>query len=610
MRIEHTLLIAFLVLVCLAPSLRAAALSIGPATPAAQIISPGQSATIKDPSGASGGSGSYTYQWLEEAPGATSFSPATDCGAVGNAPHGFPVDCSFSTTSTTPTGIYNFEYQVNDGGTPIVSTPAAVTVSFLTTSYNTFQQWLPVVVAAILLGFMIAALIYMGGSFLGIDRIKSMGLHEFGQALGTLVMTVIIIAVFAFLGSASVAFLASSTIGQGLDNVCTQNIFAANTPLQILSGSPTGPYTQSGTICNFEHTAFMNAQSGNPLTGDITPYLDYNLVNSYVIIANLTNQTVDNLNSLYIYEGLTGFLSQLTSETGICEAGPLCSIPLKKDFDVYLLYQPLAGYTMLNTITSPVETQAVFIFYMFMIQMLFALVFLFAWPYLLAIGIVLRSIVFTRKIGGLLMAAAVVGVAIFPIIYTIEYAVLQGGGNSIPIIGTNPTGLPRLTLLGKDFTNPPGSSGDWNSAPYIIYDTGALNFYVFPKIKFVLFQDGCWPTYANLPPPLGDGHRHATDLTGEELYDSSVYLDPFYPGGGWTGAVLGTFVTRLPVVPTMCTPDAAIQSAFDLTNIYGVIAIAGYVLPLLNVLIALSALKNVSALFGGETELVGIGRLV
>jgi hypothetical protein len=63
------------------------------------------------------GTSPYTYQWLEEAPGATSYSD------VGTSSASF----SFATTASTSTGVWSFELQVTDS-TGAVVTSSAVTV--------------------------------------------------------------------------------------------------------------------------------------------------------------------------------------------------------------------------------------------------------------------------------------------------------------------------------------------------------------------------------------------------------------------------------------------------------------------------------------------------
>ena len=67
------------------------------------------------------GTSPYTYQWLQKAPGASSYSSIS--GATSST-------YSFATTTSTTTGAWSFELQVTDSAsTPVTMTSAAVTVT-------------------------------------------------------------------------------------------------------------------------------------------------------------------------------------------------------------------------------------------------------------------------------------------------------------------------------------------------------------------------------------------------------------------------------------------------------------------------------------------------
>ena len=92
-------------------------------TPSTQSVDQGTTASISD-DGASGGSNSYNYQWMEEAPGQQSFSNAQACVSPTST------TCSFSTTSSTQTGTYLFELQATNSYSNIAnSIPATVTLN-------------------------------------------------------------------------------------------------------------------------------------------------------------------------------------------------------------------------------------------------------------------------------------------------------------------------------------------------------------------------------------------------------------------------------------------------------------------------------------------------
>jgi hypothetical protein len=93
----------------LTPPLVAPTISVHPTT-----INGGQSATLSTTASFSGGASPYSCQWLEEAPGATSYSnlgSSFSCNA-GNTP-------TAQTGTLSATGMWNFELQVTDSSSPV-----------------------------------------------------------------------------------------------------------------------------------------------------------------------------------------------------------------------------------------------------------------------------------------------------------------------------------------------------------------------------------------------------------------------------------------------------------------------------------------------------------
>ncbi len=91
--------------------------------PATQTVDQGQTVTITV-SAPTTGTTPYSYQWLEKAPGAGSYSSVTDCLAPTT------LTCSFVTSGATLTGSYSFELNVTDNtGATSTSASASVTVN-------------------------------------------------------------------------------------------------------------------------------------------------------------------------------------------------------------------------------------------------------------------------------------------------------------------------------------------------------------------------------------------------------------------------------------------------------------------------------------------------
>src|SRR5271157_2401887 len=102
------------------------ALVVPTPTPGSQTVDRGQTATVTGTAPTTGAS-PYSYQWLEEAPSASSYSDATDCVAPTT------LTCSFVTTGSTTAGTYGFELEVTDSA----ATPSVADSSPLTVVVNT-----------------------------------------------------------------------------------------------------------------------------------------------------------------------------------------------------------------------------------------------------------------------------------------------------------------------------------------------------------------------------------------------------------------------------------------------------------------------------------------
>jgi hypothetical protein len=134
-----------------------------------------------------------------------------------------------------------------------------------------------------------------------------------------------------------------------------------------------------------------------------------------------------------------------------------------------------------------------------------------------------------------------------------------------------------------------------------------INFFVFPKLADVLRYNSCLPD--NLPQT--------------EFNFAAIYLIPFYSTlTGILGAA-GGLVSGLPSTPVdtgdlfhsvmgsfACGKDNAINSALAIANLYGVVGVAAYIMPLLNLIIVISAAVGISGLLGGDTDIIGLSKLL
>lgn len=453
----------------------------------------------------------------------------------------------------------------------------------LTANVSILSNWLPIIVLSVLASASIATIYYIIGSIMGNARVKAGAVNEYGQAIGTLIIIIIIIGIFNLFGNIIYTELVpKSTTMQICQQLYNTNIdFVSSNPS---INAPTGTPTQA--VCS---GIIQNVESGN-----LTANIDYGLGAVYVIISNLTNQIAWDINATYIFESYTGFLTNLDPFDKVCWPNITCLAPVTAGETVTYSYAPFAGYGTFRTVVFAVIGQADNILYADLIQLLGMLLLLYGWPFLLAAGVILRSSAFTRRLGGLMMAMCITGLLIFPLIYLFEYDALTNVNQPLTPIGAMQSTLPNLVMKGL---NP-------QTGTEVDYGISNINFYVYPRADYILNYNGCWPTGGN--------------MLKQELIIAGAYMTPGY--GLYLAAhdFLGSFVGALPALPAIlqanggriCDPTNVVNSLLALENLYGMLFVLGVILPLINILIAVAGIKGLSLLFGGDTNLIGLGRLV
>ena len=167
----------------------------------------------------------------------------------------------------------------------ITSTAAAAPQTKTTiTNANVLNQWLSVIMIAVLASVLLLIFYYVAGYLLNNAQIKTTAINEIQQAFGTAVEVFIIIAALDFVGNAvfsSTNLVPPSTIS----NICT-TLTGANLDF-VKNAAPNGYYTPTNTLCN---GIISKAKSG---TLSVSNSIDYGLGASYIIIANITNQSLN-----------------------------------------------------------------------------------------------------------------------------------------------------------------------------------------------------------------------------------------------------------------------------------------------------------------------------
>jgi len=463
----------------------------------------------------------------------------------------------------------------------LILIPLASASGLTITHFSTLENWISILTLAILIGIFIVSFIYFAGSLLNNSSIKETAINELGQLIGTIIIAVIIIAIVEFFGSASVTALTANTIGGNIIQICQQ---LSDDQFNLVNSNNINSPTN--TICAATNSIYSNIQNGGSGIGTAL-FADYDLMASYIIVANLTSQMAQNLNALYQYENYIGFLSTLTSKTTFCT--PItCIIPfIPRASSVGVSFTPYKGYTILKEISKSIETEAYMIFEIYLIELLLIIGFIYAWPYLLAAGIILKASMFTRKVGGMLIGIVIAGLIIFPIIFLMEYASLNNA--TLGPIGASASTIPVFTMNGKTLNNQP-----------IVYNSNTINFFVFPNATNIVNYYGCYPSGGNIY--LSELEISAYYLIpGVGIYNLLAY--------GIGGAVVGS-LPNIPLTVVSCQPQNALALIFNFADLYGIIGVTGYILPVINILILFSAIKGISQLMGGDTNLLGLGRLV
>lgn len=597
-----------------------------------------------------------------------------------------------------------------------------------------FTDWLPIILTAAVTVISLTVLYYFAGIALNNSRIRASAQIEIQQALGTILLIVIILGIMYMIGSGTGLAYQSllsggpNSVTNGLDNLCTKvlpnsqvgflNPTATSAHYPGYSGPapyPTGPYPDLPQETN----AVCQIITGGSGLDPATQNLDYGLAATYVITANLTNQSIEELNALYNFDSFTFFLRGIQSYASICEP-VTCFLPFTARYQESTLYYKLFnGYVLHRTVMPSVITQANISIYLFVSEMILIIILLLTWPYLLAAGILLRLFTVTRRAGGFIIAAVITGTILYPTLFMFQYAGLSNlaplgstaapapgqiqalGASSIPasvslcgvsintpVISTYTTpqpGEPAITTEYELFCytpseelpinaiyynlqpscntgqNPPAGAGcatsaannncgidfpGWKSTSGIICACAAgtstmtttspttqvptcyvqkdLSFYTFPSEADVIRLHTCYPPdYANNEyysnTGTGPSGMMAIEVGVINALDKrsplTVLLTLSTVFSQLTGASVPASglspIGDLGAVPCNSIAPQNLLAALEATiNLYGIISVVGFILPIINVLMLISATFGLSQLLGGETNIIGLSRFI
>ena len=528
----------------------------------------------------------------------------------------------------------------------------AHSASPITTNYSAFTDWIPVIIIASLLACCLAGAYYMLGHLLGNNRIKISAVSEFEQALGSVAIVVIIIGVLYMVGTSDVGF--STIIGSNgasqMYSMCTS--YLSHSSIDLLKSNA---YITSASGASLPEPTTAVCQNligtGGPKSG-ITSHIDYGLASTYVIMANMTDQSSTELNALYNFDSMTFFLRNLLLFVGVC-APPTCVFPLAPPvgLEMQLNYKPYQGYILQRAIAPSIVVQAMLTLYMDITELAIIMLLIISWPYLLAAGIILRTIPFTRRAGGLIIAATVVGVIIWPTIFLIEYNSLSNM-QSQPFIGSSQVlgmalcGFGQVSASNNNnvlfcYTDantlktsyiykniqPSGypasisacsavSKGEFASGanPFSMipncYVKRQIDLYAYPNAADIISFYSCYPSGSSiLPTELG---IISFSIASSATLPISTVLSLFSNGfnlqsnsliSTFFGLDNGSCLSKL-------GPRNLAATYTSLINMYGLITVVGFIIPIINALILISAMTGISSLMGGETTIIGLSRFI
>ncbi len=516
--------------------------------------------------------------------------------------------------------------------------PNAHAQSFIT-SASTFNGWLTVIVLGMVLSSMLIGIYYMMGYLMNNQRAKAGARTEFVKLIAAVIVVVIVIAVFNYFGY---SLLFTNEVSQvQMTNICNQ---LSNAKIDFIS-SNTVLNTPLGAVCA---NIIVPSSKVDPVTRNI----DYGLGAVYVIEDNLTNQSAESLNAVYMLSTMLAFLRNYQTQDSVCF--PIeCLIPdVPSIFQLTVSASVYAGYQVGGTVPSAISVEAQLMFYFFLFQLILIILMLLLWPYLLAAGLIFESTMFTRRLGGLLIAIVVSSMLVYPTIYLFEYSSLNNiqnlqplGASAVPglalcgapaggaALGTTPllngdpksgvycyTSATQLPLSYIYKVTLPDQFSDMVPNAYIDYPANtmipacpstssnglcfipkSLNFFVFPKIEDILELYFTWPAGGNL-------------LSFEALFiipGVSTGIGIVNAIASLTSLLSGNFIGSFPsFVYYYVDPSHTIAALLALINVYAIDAVVGFILPIFNILILLSSIIEISKLLGGEGSILGLEKFI
>ncbi len=293
--------------------------------------------------------------------------------------------------------------------------------------------------------------------------------------------------------------------------------------------------------------------------------------------------------------------------------------------EIDVKFQPYSGYSLLLTSINTFGAMITTSLESFIAQLLILSIFIYIWPFLLFGGLLLRSTFFTRKLGGLLIAVVIGVMIIFPLLFSLEYLVLSN------VTFVNSAGTALYNIQNPLSTVSPGVNTTYGfnavtplpESPTNLNSNYVVNFFVEPSVEAIALKNNCWPGVSGLSevgiattnPLIGSAvlaGESINPLTTSEVTDL-VYLA--LPGGAISAAeqiiqsVYDGHMTSY-YLPAFCPVNGALQTVMSIINAYGIIGVTSFFIPIINLIITMTAIVGLSGLMGGDVSLGGLSRFL
>ncbi|MDE1833933.1 MAG: hypothetical protein KGH64_01195, partial [Candidatus Micrarchaeota archaeon] len=179
----------------------------------------------------------------------------------------------------------------------------------------------------------------------------------------------------------------------------------------------------------------------------------------------------------------------------------------------------------------------------------------------------------------------------------------------IPLPAGSPSTISACS--GSPWTTSPPEPGTSSTKVPSCYVRKTLSFYTFPSAAGAIALYTCYIPYKGSAPDSLIGFEE-TVLLQNVVSSPLTLLQSFTQGQFFSSVTSNPLNQEVDGTGPPCNigPIYIWASIASLINIYGLISVISFILPILNILLMLSATAGISHLIGGETSITGLTRFI